>query len=307
MIGKGFHIGRLFGIKVNVDWSWLFIFLLVTWNLVAVFGNVNPEWGFTLQLALAVLAALLFFGSVLAHELAHSLMAIAQDLPVRSITLFLFGGVSNIEREPPSPRAEFLITIVGPVTSLVLGVVFFLISGASLFFGDTPIDAGRLLTDISPLTFFFLWLGTINLILGIFNLIPGFPLDGGRILRSILWAVTNDLRTATRWASLIGQGIAWLMVIGGIAMIFGASIPFFGSGPISGIWLAFIGWFLRNASIQSYRSVVVQDLLEDVPVHRLMRRQPRTVSPHSTVSQLVYDEVMGADERNDQRGNDYWD
>ena len=296
MTGSGFKLGRLFGIKINVDWSWLFIFLLVTWNLTVVFSQAHPDWGLALNLGVSIVASILFFASVLAHELAHSLMAIAQGIPVRSITLFLFGGVSNIEREPPSPRAEFLITIVGPLTSIVLGFLFILLSGVSaLSFGavENPVAA---LSEMGPILTLFLWLGPINILLGVFNLVPGFPLDGGRILRSVLWAATGNLRIATRWASFVGQGVAWLMIIAGVAMVFGAEIPFLGTGFISGLWLAFIGWFLNNASIQSYRQVVVQDLLEDLPVSAIMRRDPPVVSSNQPISALVHDSVMGTDE-----------
>lgn len=297
MTGTGFRLGRLFGIKINVDWSWLLIFLLVTWNLVVVFGNLHPGWGLGLNIAISVAASILFFASVLAHELAHSLMAIAQGVPVRSITLFLFGGVSNIEREPPSPRAEFLITIVGPLTSVVLGVIFILLAGASTITLDGAIQNPQAaLANLGPVTTLLLWLGPINILLGVFNMVPGFPLDGGRVLRSILWAATGSLHSATRWASYVGQGVAWLMIIAGVAMVFGAEIPFFGSGLVSGLWLAFIGWFLNNASVQSYRQVVVQNLLEDLPVSAIMRRDPPVVRPDMPISSLVHDSVMGTDE-----------
>jgi Zn-dependent protease len=246
----------------------------------------------------ALVAALLFFASVLAHELAHSLVARAQGLPVRTITLFLFGGVSNIQREPRSPGAEFLMAIVGPITSIVLGVIFFVLGGVSagtLMHAVTPSMAS--LAHLSPPAIILLWLGQINILLGIFNLIPGFPLDGGRVLRSILWAATNNLRAATRWASWVGQAIGWLMIIGGLAMIFGIQIPFFGSGFLGGLWLAFIGWFLTMAAIQSYRQVVLEDVLEGVPVARLMRPTVPTVPATLSISDLVHAHMMGTDER----------
>jgi Zn-dependent protease len=297
MLGSGFRLGRLFGIKITIDWSWLFIFLLVTWNLAVVFGQVHPEWSQALSIGTAIVASILFFASVLAHELAHSLMAIAQGLPVRNITLFLFGGVSNIEREPPSARAEFLIAIVGPITSIVLGVIFILlsrVSGAGLLTGTT--DPMNALANLGPVSTLLLWLGPINILLGVFNMVPGFPLDGGRVLRSILWAATDSLQRATRWASYVGQAIAWLMIITGVAMAFGAEVPFFGTGLVSGLWLAFIGWFLNNAAQQSYRQVLVQNLLEDVSVGSIMRRDPPTVAPGATISSLVHESVMGTDE-----------
>jgi Zn-dependent protease/CBS domain-containing protein len=295
---SGFRVGRLFGIDIHIDWSWLLIFLLVTWNLVAMFAQIHPDWGTGLSLGVAVAASLLFFASVLAHELAHSLMARAQGVPVRNIVLFLFGGVSNIEREPPSPRAEFLITIVGPITSVVLGFLF--IGAALALTGPldqtAAADPAQLIAGLDPLTTLLFWLGPINILLGIFNMIPGFPLDGGRILRSILWAITGNLRRATRWASRVGQLVAWLLIITGIAMVFGIEVPIFGTGLLGGLWLAFIGWFLNSAAIQSYQQVVIRDVLDGVRVERMMRSSPPTVPPNVTVDHLVYDSVMGTDE-----------
>jgi Zn-dependent protease/CBS domain-containing protein len=295
---SGFRVGRLFGIDIHIDWSWLLIFLLVTWNLVAMFAQIHPDWGTGLSLGVAVAASLLFFASVLAHEMAHSLMARAQGVPVRNIVLFLFGGVSNIEREPPSPRAEFLITIVGPITSVVLGFLF--IGAALALIGPldqtAAADPAQLIAGLDPLTTLLFWLGPINILLGIFNMIPGFPLDGGRILRSILWAITGNLRRATRWASRVGQLVAWLLIITGIAMVFGIEVPIFGTGLLGGLWLAFIGWFLNSAAIQSYQQVVIRDVLDGVRVERMMRSSPPTVPPNVTVDHLVYDSVMGTDE-----------
>ena len=296
---SGIHVGQVFGINIYVDWSWIFIFLLVTWNLAgAVFPTLHPDWSMGLNIALGVIASLLFFASVLAHELAHSLVAKARGLPVRRITLFIFGGVSNIEREPPSPGTEFLIAIVGPLTSLLLGALFIFLGGAnanlsSFNFQNSPAVLARL----DPLSTMLLWLGPINILLGIFNLIPGFPLDGGRVLRSILWGATDNLLRATRWASAVGQAVAWLFIIAGIAMAFGVSIPFLGTGLISGLWLAFIGWFLNNAAVQSYQQVYLEDVLEGVPVARLMRADMPTVAPDLTISNLVDDYIMGTDER----------
>jgi Zn-dependent protease len=247
---------------------------------------------------MAIVAAFLFFASVLAHELAHSLVARARGIPVRSITLFLFGGVSDIQREPDSPGAEFVMAIVGPMTSIVLGGLLAWLAGASAGpLRDAMTNPTGTIARLSPLTTLLLWLGSINVILGIFNLTPGFPLDGGRVLRSILWAVTGNLRRATRWASWTGQAIAWLMIIGGISMAFGAQIPFFGTGLTSGLWLAFIGWFLNSASVQSYQQVVVHDILEGVPVERMMRTNPPTCLPDCSVNRLVHEHIMRTDDQ----------
>jgi Zn-dependent protease/predicted transcriptional regulator len=292
----GIKIGKFFGIDIHIDWSWLLIFLLISWNLATGFGEIHPDWSTTLAWGMGLLASVLFFSSVLAHELAHSLLARSQGLPVRRITLFLFGGVSNIEREPPSPKAEFLISIVGPLTSIVLGLIFIMVSGVRL--GTVLPSTGQgmqALAGLSPFTTMLLWLGPINLILGIFNMLPGFPLDGGRILRSILWSATDNLRRATRWASFVGQSVAWLMIATGIAMVFGVQIPFFGTGLVSGLWLAFIGWFLHSASVQGYRQVVVRDILEGVPVKRMMERDVPEVRGDISVNQLVQ-QIMDSDD-----------
>ncbi len=296
---SGIRIGRIFGIAIYIDWSWVFIFLLVTWSLaVGVFPRWHPDWGAGLNWGVAAAASLLFFASVLIHELSHSLVAKARGLPVRNITLFLFGGVSNIEREPPSPGTEFLMAVVGPITSVALGVFFTLLGGSIAGVGrDKMADPVEALSRLDPLSTLLLWLGPVNVIVGIFNLIPGFPLDGGRILRSILWAATNNLRRATRWAAGVGHLVAWLFIIAGIAMAFGAQVPIFGSGLINGLWLAFIGWFLNSAASASYQQIVIQDLLEDVPVERIMRAQGPTVPPDLPVSELVYNWIMGTDER----------
>jgi Zn-dependent protease len=293
----GVRIGQVFGIEIRIDWSWLLIFFLIAFNLGAAYSQVHPNWGGGLTLVIGMFAALLFFVSVLLHELAHSLVAVSQGVPVRSITLFLFGGVSNIQREPPSPRAEFLITIVGPLTSLVLGVVLSGIAGVSARLLETLTGSAGVLASLDPLTTILLWLGSVNILLAIFNLIPGFPLDGGRVLRSILWAATHNLRQATRWASWVGQIIAWLFILAGFLMIFGVSVPFFGEGFINGLWLAFIGWFLNSAAIQSYEQVVIRDVLQNVPVSRLMRLNPPTVPVNIPVSTLVHDHLMQADDQ----------
>ncbi len=297
---SGIKVARLFGIDIFVDWSWIFIFLLVTWNLAGgVFPQYHPEWGLALDLGLAVVASILFFLSVLAHELAHSVVAVAQGLPVRSITLFLFGGVSNIQREPQSPRTEFLMAIVGPLTSVLIGVaalILGVIANGSLPSSSLLNPLGAL-SGMNPVATMLFWLGPINIILGIFNMIPGFPLDGGRVLRSILWGITGSVRTATRLATWVGHLVAWVFILAGVSMVFGVNIPFFGTGFISGLWLAFIGWFLNQAASQSYQQVVVQDLLEGIPVSRFMRANLPAVSSNQTVSQLVDDTLMNSDER----------
>ncbi|MCL4562555.1 MAG: site-2 protease family protein [Chloroflexi bacterium] len=299
-MNSGINLGKIFGININIDWSWIFIFLLVTWNLaVGIFPSVHPEWQPGLTWSVAILASILFFASVLVHELAHSVVALARGLPVRRITLFLFGGVSNIQREPTSPWTEFLMAIVGPLISVILGIFFLFLGDALSGFIIIP-SLGNPLTaisDLNPISTLLFWLGPINIILGVFNMVPGFPLDGGRVLRSLLWGATGNLRLATRWATRVGQLIAWVFIILGISMVFGLQIPILGTGLISGVWLAIIGWFLMNAATQSYERVVIQNLLEGIPVSRLMRTNVRTVPPDLYIQDLVDHYIMATDER----------
>lgn len=294
--GQGFRIGRLFGIDIVIDWTWLIIFALITYSLGQMLGDFRLEWDPALRWGIAGVSALLFFGSVLAHELAHSLVSQAYGNPVDSITLFLFGGVAKIREEPDTPRSEFLMAIVGPATSFVIGVLLLLLAGVVGGPLTAMSEPAGVMSQLGPIQLIALWVGSINVVLAIFNMLPGFPLDGGRVLRSVLWAITNDLRNATRWATRIGQGLGWLMIVSGVSMVFGMTIPFFGSGLVNGLWLAFIGWYLNNASAQSYQRVVVQDILKGVPVERMMRKDPPTASASETVESLVYQRIMGTDD-----------
>lgn len=296
---SGFKVGHIVGIEIDVDWSWLLIFALVSWNLTAGFAEMHPAWGTALNLALALVAALLLFASVLVHELAHALVARTQGVPVRGITLFLFGGVADIQREPPTPRAEFLIAIVGPLTSIIIGFLCLLLGGFGLGKVDTALtDPTQVYAALGPVATLLLWLGPTNLILGLFNLIPGFPLDGGRVLRALLWALMGNLRRATRWATAGAHLLAWLLILAGIAMIAGVQVPFFGTGTLGGVWLAFIGWFLHTAATRSYQEVAIRDVLAGVPVKHLMRAgQLPTVEGGMDVATFVHDDLLGTDER----------
>jgi len=294
---NGFRLGRLFGIDIHVDWSWMLIFALVSWSLSATFGQIHSGWSLGMRWGMAMLAAILFFASVLAHELAHSLAALARGVPVHSITLFLFGGVSNIQKEPASPAEELVITIVGPLTSLFIGAVFLVIGAGGYSLNGATLNASSLLSRLQPLNTILAWLGSVNIIVGFFNLIPAFPLDGGRIVRSLLWAVSGDVRSATRLASLLGQGIGWAMIFGGMSMFFGVSIPFFGSGVFNGVWLIFIGWFLNNAASAGYKHVVVQDMLVDVPVRNVMQTQIPIISSNLSVNELMNRQLTQPEEQ----------
>src|SRR5512135_649403 len=189
---NGFRIGKLFGIEIIIDYSWVLIFGLITWSLAEHYLVAHQDWSAVLRWSLAVLTSLLFFASVLAHELAHSLVSQAQGIPVPRITLFIFGGASQISEEPRRAIDEFWMALVGPLTSLALAAVF-----GILWFATQ--QTSPMITEVSG------WLAGINLSLAIFNLLPGFPLDGGRVLRASVWGITKNLRTATRIA--VGAGV----------------------------------------------------------------------------------------------------
>ncbi len=214
-----FRIGNIAGIDIDINVSWIIILVLLTVSLATGwFPQLYPGWSTATYWLIAFLSSLLLFVSVLLHELAHSLVARRRGLPVKSITLFIFGGVSNIEREPTSPGIEFQMAVVGPLTSLLIGVICFLL--------QLPLQGSN-----SPLEGILFYLAVTNILLGVFNLIPGFPLDGGRVLRSIVWRLTGNMRQATRVASLTGQVIAYLFILLGIWLFFAGSI-------LDGIWLA---------------------------------------------------------------------
>jgi Zn-dependent protease/CBS domain-containing protein len=295
---RGFRVGRIFGVEVRVDWSLLIVFWLVVVNLGGgLFPAHHPDWSASLSWAMGVIAAVLFFVSILAHELSHALVGRANGVPVAGITLFIFGGVAHMRGEPRSPRAELLMTVVGPLTSLIIGALALWwgtrLAAAAIVDAADPLRAFQ---DVSPFATVLLWLGPINIMLGLFNLIPAFPLDGGRVLRAALWAGTRDLTKATRWAAGIGQGFGLLLIFAGVSMVLGVGVPWLGRGLIPGLWTAFIGWFLYRAAAASYSRVVISDLLQDVPVSRLMQRDPVVVYPELSLATLVDGYLMaGAD------------
>ncbi|MGH8726777.1 MAG: site-2 protease family protein [Burkholderiales bacterium] len=296
---SGIRIGSVSGIEVFVDWSLMIIFFLVTFSLGAgLFPAWHPEWGGVLIWSVALAAAFLFFVSVFIHELSHALVGRAMGIEIRRITLFIFGGMAHLEREPHAWRAELWMAIVGPIVSLLLGGLFLLLGGLTLgAAGFDPAQPQETLAQMGPLTTLFLWLGPINIVLGLFNLVPGFPLDGGRVLRAVMWGITGNLKLATRWASRLGQFFAWFLIAIGIAMILGVRVPLFGTGLLNGLWLAFIGWFLNQAALMSYRQLLVRESLDDVPVSRVMRSQFASVEPNMTVNQLVDEHLLHSDQR----------
>ena len=296
---NGLRVGRIAGIDIHLDWSLLIIFSLVTLSLGGgLFPAWHPDWGSGVRWGTALAAAVLFFASVLVHELSHALVGRAQGMEINRITLFIFGGMAHLEREPHRWRAELWMAGVGPLTSLVLGVLFLIL--ADLAAGPVPIDPENPapgLAQLSPLATLLLWLGPVNIVLGVFNLVPAFPLDGGRVLRALLWGRSGDLRTATRHASRIGQGFAWLLMAAGVAMVLGLRVPFFGSGLVNGVWITFIGWFLNNAAMMSYRQLLVRETLDDVPVARVMRRDFVSLPPEVPLAAVVDDYFLTTDQR----------
>ena len=271
------RLGRVWGIPIGLDWSWFLIFGLITWSLAStLFPSEYPQLTTGAFWILGALTALLFFGSVLVHELAHAWVALRNDIPVKEITLHIFGGVAYLDREPHTAGAEFRVAIAGPLSSLALAGLF-----ALLFL----VDRG-----VSALAAPSLWLARINLLLALFNLIPGFPLDGGRVLRAIVWRISGNAYRATTIASFSGQAVAFGFMAFGIYTIFTG-------GLINGIWFIFIGWFLQNAAAAHRAQATIERTLGGVTVDRVMTRGYPRVPGFTTLDRLVDDQVLGGGHR----------
>jgi Zn-dependent protease/CBS domain-containing protein len=293
-LAGGFYLGTLLGVRVHADWSVLVVFVLILVNLGAgLFPAWHPEWSPMLAWGTALGSALLFFASILAHELSHAIVARKNGIPVARITLFLFGGLAHMEGEPPSPRSEFLMAAVGPLTSFAIGALAllagFALAGSS-FWSLFPEDPRAALSSVGPLATLLLWLGPINLWLALFNVVPGFPLDGGRMFRSVMWWITGDLRKATRWASAAGRAFAWILIGWGVMSLFRGS-------ALEGLWLMLIGWFLNNAARASYQQVVLKSALQEIPLSSVMRTRFSTLHPGMDLETLVREELMASDQR----------
>ncbi len=280
----GISLARIFGIEIRLDFSVLIVFALVVYSLgAALFPRWHPTWEASLTWGTALAAGVLFFASLLAHELAHSVVAQLRGIRVPRITLFVFGGVSELEREPNTPATEFLIAIVGPAMSALLGFAFTwlgaMLAGAD-FAGDVFKDPEAAMTHLGPGATLFLWLGPINFMLALFNLVPGFPLDGGRVLRAILWGISGDLRSATQWASNMGRAFAWVLMGLGVLQALGGAF-------VQGVWLLLIGWFLNNAARNSYVQLLVQQAFDELIVGNLMRTHFEVIDPDLTLEAFV--------------------
>ena len=297
---RGLHLMRIAGIDIIVEWSLLMIFALIVMGLGSgVFPQWHPHWSASTAWLTALVAAVLFFVSVLLHELSHALVGRINGIEVKRITLFVFGGMAQMEHEPGRWRSELWMAIVGPLTSLLIGGVCLYGGTAGHLAADLQGARGlqRLLAAASPGETLLLWLGQVNVLLALFNLVPAFPLDGGRVLRALLWGATHDLRRATRWASSLGQAFAWLLIGAGIAMVLGLSVPILGGGLINGLWLAFIGWFLNNAALMSYRQLLTREMLQDVHIARLMLAHFETVPPQLPLETLIEGYMLRSDQR----------
>jgi len=276
-----FRLGRIAGIDILVHWSWFAIFALLTWWLaVGFFADVYEGWTAGERWGSAVVAALLFFGSVLLHELSHSLVAKRLGLPVKSITLFIFGGVSALGAEPSDAKQEFRVAIVGPLTSVVLAGVF---GGlAAVAWATDSLD--------SPPGAIAAYLAFINLGVGIFNMLPGYPLDGGRVLRASLWARSGNLLKATKTAAGAGTLIAFGLIAAGVLSILAGNF-------IGGVWFIVIGWFLRNVSEASYQQLLFRSTLEGTRVGEVINRSFHAAPPDISLSQLVNEYMLAWSQR----------
>jgi Zn-dependent protease len=276
MLNNSIRLFTIRGIEVGVHYSWLIIFALLTWALANyVYPFALPEQAGAIYWLLAAVSVVLFFVSVLIHELAHSLVALARGLKARSITLFIFGGVSSLGGEAKEASTEFIVAIVGPLTSLVLAAVFYVLGMA--------VDEPRIDLVAGQLAF-------INLALGLFNLVPGFPLDGGRVLRSLLWGATNNLRKATEIAGNLGKVVAWGLFALGLFFIFDGNY-------LNGIWIAAIAWFLHNAASNSVQQVVFETRMRRVRAGDLVRPDETTVAPGLSVAELIDEYMLPANRR----------
>jgi Zn-dependent protease/CBS domain-containing protein len=279
-----FRLMRIKGIDIGVHYTWVLAFGLFAWLFAdGLFPEVFPGWTSGTYWGVGVAASLLIFASVLLHELAHSLMAIARGMKVSGITLFIFGGVSNLEGEPEKPGIEFSMAVVGPLTSLVLGGILYGVYRAITNSTEPlpPIfvsaQTGQGETAIAGLIYY---LGSINILLAIFNILPGFPLDGGRVLRSIIWGTTGSLVKATNIAATTGRIFGWLLIAWGVFMVLGGNW-------LNGIWIAFIGWFLNSAADSSRREVTMQEHLSGVLVKDVMDTSPECVIPAASIEEVV--------------------
>lgn len=273
MFGKRIPLCKLFGFQIWIDWSWFLLALLITWSLASsVFPGLqdeNEQLGTTTYWIMGIAGAVGVFVSIILHELGHSIIARGFGMQMRGITLFVFGGVAEMTDEPPSAKAEFFVAIAGPIVSVAIGASMLGITAVG-----AVLDWPASIIDVTG------WLGAINFLLVGFNIIPAFPLDGGRVLRAAIWHVKDDLRTATRITSQIGNAFGIMLIALGVVFAIIGNL-------IAGIWWFVLGMFLRGAARMSYQQVIVRRALEGEPVARFMKQNPVTVPPDLLVRDLV--------------------
>lgn len=278
-VRRKFRLFRVFGFEVGLDPSWLVIATLVVWSLAAgVFPYLFEGYSTGVYWMMAVVATIGLFFSIVAHELSHSLAARRLGMQMRGITLFIFGGLAEMEDEPPSPKAEALMALAGPAMSIVLGGIFY--GAYRLMNGDSPVPVSGVIG----------YLGILNLALAAFNLVPAFPLDGGRVLRALLWGLSGDLLKATRWASGVGVGFAWMLVALGTLRVLQGIV-------VGGIWWILIGLFMRSVAGLSYRQLQVRTALRHETVARFTRRDLPGVPAHISLRNFADDYLFRHAER----------
>jgi Zn-dependent protease len=274
---QGISLGRVFGIRIVLDYSWFLIFALVAWTLASgYFPSEFRNWPTVEYWLVGIVTAIVFFVSVLLHELGHSIVARHNGIPVSSIRLFIFGGMSQIETEPPSAKVEFLMAVVGPLVSFALAGVFAVL--------------GVVFASVAPLMALAKYLAYINGALGLFNLIPGFPLDGGRVFRAIVWGITSNLHRATAIAANLGRFIGFLFILFGVYQVFTGNF-------INGLWIGFIGWFLESAAMSQVQQQKIQDLLAGRRVSQAMSTNYTSIQPDVKLQTLVDRQVLGSGQR----------
>jgi len=270
-------LGRWFGVPVGLHYSWFVIAWLIAWSLTSQFASLNRSWSQTAIWGLAALTAALFFVCIVLHELAHAIVARLSGIPVHGITLFALGGITQIEKGAATPAKEFWMAIAGPIASLILGIGCRLTAGAARFVAPAAAASGF----VAVLS----WLAYINVALAVFNLIPGFPLDGGRVLRSIVWRLTHSAERATRIAARVGQVVAFLFIAGGLFSLLTRN-------DFGGLWIAFIGWFLLEGAQAYYLQAQLASALQGVRIADVMARDCTTVDADTTLKQFVDEQVL---------------
>jgi Zn-dependent protease len=270
-------LGRILGIPIGLDYSWFLIFVLITWTMaVGYYPAEFKNWPVAQYWFMGAVTAIMLFVSVLVHELGHSVVAMRYKVPVRSITLYIFGGISLIGTEPPTAAAGFWISIAGPAVSFALAALFGLLQS--------------IVSSVEPLLALLKYLAYINVALGLFNLVPGFPLDGGGVLRAIVWGVTHDMRRATLIAANVGRFIAYLFIFFGVWQILGGNF-------MNGLWIAFIGWFLESAARGQVQQLALHDILAGHKVAQAMNRQYVAIPADTTLQHLVDDHILASGRR----------